>query len=350
LTYDLYNETGPDLRSIVASSKVRCGPIGLWEKFDTHVRIIQDQKDWECQEGRKAWGRYVEHWNDWPDEKNAEEVEAIDWGQYDIVISVDIAVPTRIVKKYTQVLWCYYWIEGGPRAIDTIHRGSPFYGYNVFLNHRPAKVKIGTGAPEVISMQYQRRTVLDFPYFILSSKSVQNLYPEITPEQRRGVMLNEHSYKVLTDSRDAALSKFGQVRREYQDLAQLQKFLVLSKYYVMLPDSKNVVGLGAAEAISAGCLALAPHQVLRGFGDLLEEELKFSTFDELIFVLGRVEQDRDLYQQALQSQQMKVDEWFFNNPITNLITIYDQFKKSACSAATQYHYERLAIEARSKGC
>ena len=301
LTYDLYNETGPDLRSIVASSKMRCGPIGLWEKFEVQVRIIEEQKDWECLEGRKVWGKYVTHWEDWPDEKDAEAVEAIDWGQYDIVISIDIAVPTCIVKKYTQVLWCYYWIEGGPNAINTIHRGSPFHGYNVFLNHRPAKVKIGTGSPELISMQNQRRTVLDFPYFVLSSESVQNLYPEITPEQRSGVMLNEHSYSVLSDSHDAALSQFGQVRRGYEDLAQLQQFLVLSKYYIMLPGSKIVVGLGAAEAISAGCLALAPHQVLRGFSDLLEEELKFSTFDELMRVLGRVEQDGDLYQRALQS-------------------------------------------------
>jgi hypothetical protein len=187
--------------------------------------------------------------------------------------------------------------------------------------------------------------VLDFPYFILSSKSVQNLYPEITPEQRAGIMLNEHSYKVLTDSHDAALSKFGQVRRDYQGLAQLQQFLVLSKYYILLPGSKCVVGLGFAEAISAGCLALAPHQVLCGFGDLLEEELKFSTFDELICVLGRVEQDSDLYQRALQSQRMKVDEWFFNNPISNLITILDQFKKSNCSVATQYLCESLAWKA-----
>ena len=31
----------------------------------------------------------------------------IDWNLYDIVISINFSIPTNIVKKYPNILWCY---------------------------------------------------------------------------------------------------------------------------------------------------------------------------------------------------------------------------------------------------
>ncbi len=62
-TYDLYKQTGPDLRSIVESSNFRSGPIGLWEAFDCDFRVLEEDPSPECQYGRRTWAQYVEGWD-----------------------------------------------------------------------------------------------------------------------------------------------------------------------------------------------------------------------------------------------------------------------------------------------
>lgn len=102
-TYDLFTRTGPDLRAIVESSNWRSGPIGLWEAFETTARIVYENPATECQIGKRHWSRYVEGWDVWPAGATAEDAAAVDWGSYDVVISIDVAVPSRIVARFPHV-------------------------------------------------------------------------------------------------------------------------------------------------------------------------------------------------------------------------------------------------------
>ena len=160
-------------------------------------------------------------WNIGPQGAMAEKVEDIDWSIYDVVIAVDMAVPRRIVRCFPNVMWCYYFVEGGPIGIDTIFRGSPLYGYNVFLNHREAQTLLNRDSQTIKSMRETRRAVLDFPYYLQSATSIQKLYKQQDCKERAGIVLGHHSYAVLQPAERNALDRFCGIREGYKKISDI---------------------------------------------------------------------------------------------------------------------------------
>jgi hypothetical protein len=351
-TYDLFTCTGPDLRAIVASSNWRSGPLGLWEAFETTARIVYEDGAPECQIGRRHWSNYVEGWDIWPAGSTAEAAEAIDWDAYDVVISIDVAVPSRVVARFPGVMWCYYFIEGGPTGIEGPFRGSPYYGYNVFFNHRLAQSRLTPASPTVRQMSATRRTVLDFPYYMQSSSSVSRLYPELAAVSRAGVCLSHHSRQVSSAADLAALAKIGPVRTEWTSISDIHRAELQSRYFVVHPDSVSRAGLGVIEAVSAGCLVLAPSQRLWGFPELVIPELNFTTFDELIALLGDLEADPRFAAACRARQQALVEEWCYASPAHNLELVLQAFRSSRATPDRQRRAEdraRLRASAERAG-
>ncbi|MCX6925516.1 MAG: glycosyltransferase [Verrucomicrobia bacterium] len=341
-TYDLYTKTGSDLRTMVASSNWRSGPVGLWEGFDCDFRIVWESRDRECQIGKGHWSQYVQGWKIWPEGSEAETVGDVDWGLYDAVISIDIAVPTRIVRQYPRVMWCYYFIEAGPQGIDGEFRGSPYYGYNVFLNHRLCKRPVTAGTAELAQIRDEKRCVLDFPYYLLSSHSIQNLYPELAATGRQGLVFSHHSYGILSDEERQALLPFGPIRGGYRTIADIHKLEMASRYYVVHPKCRAVAGTGVIEAISAGCLVLAPRRLLWGFPELLSEDLDYDDFAGLVGALELLERDPSKAEAERRKQAEKVELWCYRNPVASLEAIYSSLSESKCKAAAQHAAERWA--------
>jgi len=341
-TYDLFTRTGPDLPAIVASSNWRSGPIGLWEAFDTSARIVVEDPAPECQLGKRRWSQYVQGWDIWPAGNTADDADAVDWAQYDIVISIDVAVPTRIVRRFPSVLWCYYFIEGGPAGIDGPFRGSPFFAYNIFLNHRLAKNLLSPASRSLRQMRTSRRAVLDFPYYMQSARSVRSLYPELATEPRAGFCLSHHSRGVLTEGDRAALAKIGPVRTEWHTIADIHRAEIQSSYFVVHPASMPSAGLALIEAVSAGCLVLAPVRCIWGFPELLTSGLDFQSVDELLELVHTLESDHELYQEVRVQQESRVEKWCFRNPARNLETMLRAFRSSAASPGRQRRAEMRA--------
>jgi len=349
-TYDLFTRTGPDLPAIVASSNWRSGPIGLWEAFDTGARIVLEDPAPECQLGKQHWSQYVQGWDLWPAGSTADDADVVDWAEYDVVISIDVAVPTRIVRRFPSVMWCYYFIEGGPGGVDEQFRGSPFFAYNVFLNHRLAKSPLSPESPSSTQMRKSRRAVLDFPYYMQSAHSVRSLYPELANRPRAGFCLSHHSRGVLRDSERAALARIGPVRTEWKTLADIHRAELESAYFVVHPASKPSVGVALIEAISAGCLVLAPSRCVSGFPELLAPELEFQSVDELLELVHALESDNRLLERLRLQQNRRVEEWCYRNPAHNLETLLKAFRSSSASPGRQRRAEhrsraRAAIEA-----
>lgn len=341
-TYDLFTKTGPDLRTMVASSNWRSGPIGLWEGFDCDFRIVWESKDHECQIGKRHWSQYVQGWQLWPEGLRAEAAGDVDWGIYDVVISIDVAVPTRIVRQFPRVMWCYYFIEAGPQGIDGEFRGSPYYGYNVFLNHRLCHRSVTADAAELAQISGVKRCSLDFPYYLQSSHSIQNLYPELASARRQGMLLSHHSYSLISDEERKALQPFGSILGGYKTIADIHKLEVVSRYFVIHPNCRPVAGTGVIEAISAGCLALAPRRLLWGFPELLSEDLHYDDFAGLVRVLELLERDPAKAEAERRKQAKKVDLWCYRNPVASLEAVYKAFSESKCSAGAQRRVERWA--------
>lgn len=338
-TYDLYKRTGPDLRTIVESSNFRSGPIGLWEAFDCEFRVVQEDPAPECQRGKQTWAEYVKGWDIWPNGLTAERADDVDWSVYDIVISIDIAIPTWLISKFPTVLWCYYWIEGGPPAIDSFAKGSPFFGYNVFMSQRLAKRELTPDSAETRRMRRSRRAVIDAPYFLQSSRSIQSLYHDEVTTPREGVCLSDHSAKVATPEELTGLAAFGTVRTPAGELHDVLLDKVRSKYFVVHPSSAPRCGNALIEAVSAGCLAVAPSKLQWGFPEIVSSSLEFDDADGMFRVLERLECSPEVYRRELAAQQARIDEWCFSTPCRNLEQVLDAFRKSDAPRSAQRRAE-----------
>jgi hypothetical protein len=338
-TYDLFTRASTDLREVVESSNWRSGPLGLWEAFQTDARIVMEDPARECQLGKQHWSQYVQGWMIWPEGSTAEVANAVNWSGYDIVIAVDVAVPTRIVMRHPGVMWCYYFIEGGPWGIDGQYRGSPFFGYNVFLNHRLSKSLLTPASGAARQMRSTRRSVLDFPYYMQSAQSVRALYPELVTGQRQGFCLSHHSRCMFAEDELAALAGFGPVRTQWSTIADIHKAEVLSRYFIVHPGSKPTAGTALIEAISAGCLVLAPKDRILGFPELLAPELEFSTVQGLVALVRALEHDHARLEHLRVQQENKIQAWCFENPKRNLETLLQAFRSSSVSSGRQRRAE-----------
>jgi hypothetical protein len=340
-TYDLYTRTGPDVRTIVESSNWRSGPIGLWEALDCDLRIVRDSPTPECQFGKSLWAKYVEGWDLLPDEAQTEAAEDVDWSAYDVVISVDIAVPTAVVLRHPDVLWCYTVIEvHATGRYDRRILGHPRFGYNVLFNHYLAKAPIGETSRAVASMRRERRAILDFPYYVQSSRSVQLLYPELTASARSGITFTQHSRSALTPVQRGAVARLGPLRNDYSTCADLLQTLATSKYLVYHPDVEGRAGNAVIEAVSAGALVLAPPKKLIGYPELLLGGPDFDDFDGLLDVLQRLEADPALYVQERERQACRVDSWCYEMPVRNLAYLTKVFQTSSVRPRRQALAER----------
>jgi hypothetical protein len=332
-TYDLYTKTGPDLRSIVASSNWRTGPLGLWDAFDCDFRIVYENPDPECLIGKTHWSRYVEGWDIWPAGGVAEQAEAIDWGSYDIIISVDVAVPTHIVAGFPETMWCYYFIEGGPTGIAEGFRGSPYFGYNVFLDHRMGEELLTAESPAARQMLRERRAPLDFPYYFLSSRSVDSLYE---PRQRSGALLSHQSRGVISGPEIEAFERMGPLRRDYPpSIAAIHELEVASKYFVLHPQCAVRAGTQVMEAISAGCVVLGPPDRLWGFPQLLAENGPQVDVSAVLAEYSRLEADAEAYAKRRNEQASRVDQGCYELPRRNMELLYAMFRESKASRRRQ---------------
>jgi hypothetical protein len=348
-TYDLYKRTGPDLRAIVESSNYRSGPIGLWEAFDCDFRVLQEDTAPECQLGKESWAEFVKGWDIWPEGLKAERADEVDWSHYDLVISIDVAVPTRIVLGFPTVMWCYYWIEGGPPAIDTFAKGSPFFSYNVFISQRLAKARLSPGSPELSRMRRTKRAVLDAPYFLQSSRSIELLYADEATAPRGGVCLSDHSADVASSADLVGLEAFGAVRSPRGALRDVLLAKVRSKYFVVHPDSTPRCGNALIEAVSSGCLAVAPSRLQWGFPEIVSPGLDFSDARGMFRILEALEHDPELYESELAAQRSRIDDWCFSSPCRNLEQALHAFRRSPASRSAQRWAEagsRLAVGAQ----
>ncbi len=138
-----------------------------------------------------------------------------------------------------------------------------------------------------------------------------------TPETaREGFCLSHHSRGVLKDKERADLAEIGSVRTEWSTIADIHRAELQSSYFVVLPGSKPSVGLALIEAISAGCLVLAPTQCVSGFRELLEPELAFSSFDELIPLVRRLESDHGFREKLRARQESHVEQLVLHESCT----------------------------------
>lgn len=113
-------------------------------------------------------------------------VDDVPWHEYDLVIGIDVPVPSRIVQKFSRTLWAYYSAEaGGPLQKNSLQ--APLAGYQIFLNH---------GFRRYRSRPRNRAHVLEFPFQFQSRNAWNQLSHTIAPMgARKTILVGAGSWK-----------------------------------------------------------------------------------------------------------------------------------------------------------
>ncbi|MCC6584944.1 MAG: hypothetical protein IT271_14680 [Chitinophagales bacterium] len=311
--------------NILFSSIMRVGPIGLMAENNADFYILSEEYNEETQVYKRVIPRVADKLqllktqtfdtlegvgffspgSPYPNGKFAVDGKLIDWSIYDVVISINISIPTEIIKKYSDTLFCYMIGEAN------ILSQKVEYGYDAVLNQNASgKLNI-------------RKGVVDFPYTFLKGNTLEDLLSKrFKNRNKRGIYVEINSCKErpvvsIPDDFKIIMQRTGQeIKLHKQNISENLEQLYNSKYYIKYGGRKTR-GNGAVEAISSGALVIMnPDEII--YKEILPNETQCKTLEEIIELVIKLENDSDEYDRLLKLQKKIVDFYFYERPLYNL--------------------------------
>jgi hypothetical protein len=312
----------PAWQDRVLSAGGHLGPFALFSDFNADFWVVAQEPDPEC----FAWEEKYAY-TPGREEKIRErrallgEMEAacpekfprcgdLDWGRYELVISLDLAVPERLVRKYPETAWAYFSTEpGSPLQKKSLR--APLAGYDFFLNH---------GFRGWRSRPVNRRHVLEFPFSFQSKRAWNELAGRLgsEPPGRAGVLVEQFSWQ---DPLPPCTTHLQLLRG--QETSQYVRSL-RSHRYAVRTDPRKRWGNWAVEAILAGCLFIGRADSL-DHPNVLLAPLTVPNLASACPLVNRIE--REGWAPALSTlQQEKTEEVAFRRPWADLTSTFRMWK------------------------
>lgn len=342
---DIYQDlyvcgSGTQPEAMLESTIMRIGPLGLFTLFKSDYFILKMRTERECGAYKRNYspprsvlrqlqtrpikeieGEVFDYLEPRSTRSHADfsvEAESVDWGVYDIVISINVSVPTRIVRSHPKTLWCYMMGE----AVG----GGPFveYGYDVRLSQDiTGNVAAGLGP-------------VDFPYTFVGPRCLEGIvrtFGEI-PLEKRGVYAEINSTlerPVMRVPQLEFVEKLGhELVLHHQDIITNLLRVARSKYFVKL-GGRKIRGNSVIEAISAGTLVLMDPKDLMG-GLLLPKGAWVRDEADIKNRIAELDRDPDRYRALLEEERRRVSNFVVDAPMESLINCLDH-KRSGGSPA-----------------
>ena len=237
-------------KKLLESSLLRVGPVGLLEIFDGDFYILETNKS---KTAKKIRSSQIYHLTEEDYEKIENTVpklfnkspkeiannpESIFWNNYDIVISINFAVPIKIRKKFKNIVWICLTGEGKfPVGINS---------WDYLISHN---------CP---SSPFLERAIIDMPYtFISSDFLIKNFYKGI---EKNGIYFEVNSFNTHWPSSKNKVN----IPTNFKDLGIPLRFhngdmkshldqLIISKYFIKY-EGRQLRGNSFIEAISSDCI------------------------------------------------------------------------------------------------
>jgi hypothetical protein len=328
---------GASAAETVGSTLLRSGPASLFTLFDARFFIVRTEPDAECgiwteksdplQWAPQAWFESFRNrvpGRDHGQSRHARSVDEIPWQEFDLVVSVDVAVPARVTARFPQVVWAYYVRElKAPSWQRSFQR--PISGQDLYLSQQFAPRR-----------QRQAAHVVDFPYHFQHCGVFHQIFDRPWPEAqpRQGVFVEYHTARAASEAELDALREFGPVyaRRAADDRfdpvsgeripersmsPEGLEALLGSKYHVKW-GGRAIFGTAKVEAIAAGCLVISDRG--RDATPFLQSPATaIDDFPSLIAALRRLQADEAMYRRERERQQRLVDYLCYLRPANDLI-------------------------------
>lgn len=306
---------------LLFSSAGRVGPISLFEKYDCDFYIVEEENTSECHMWERVMPRKVKEFrklktelvtsikgmefhepgSDKPNGYYAVSCHSINWGQYDAVISINVAIPTKIVKSHPQVLWAYMIGEAN-FMLDKV-----YFGYDICLN------QLIRGENDLI------HGVIDFPYTFVSGDYLEKMIlKEMGKVDKNGIYgeintTKERPVKRIPQFEPISDATGEQILFHKQNIKDNLIEMYKAKYYLKVGGRKTR-GNGAIEAISLGTVVLlSPDDII--CGQILPPEAWVKDADEAIKKINYLNNTPGAYEKLLNKERALVDQFVIQYPM-----------------------------------
>jgi hypothetical protein len=218
------------------------------------------------------------------------------WSEYEIVISVNHAVPLKIRQEHPEIVWICMPGEGKIPYDSN--------GWDYYISH-------DCPASPVLNSR-----IIDMPYTFLSTKSLNYLNPGLEGE-RRGIYIEINS---VEPSNRKDWLKYVPLAEKLNDIGYRLNYhpnnteghlqlLRKSRYFLKI-GGRSVRGNGFMEAMSMGLICLMRPTDCFG-GLMLPAYCYYSSDDELVQKLAELEQNSLLRQHLIDCQREILDNIVF---------------------------------------
>lgn len=320
---DLYYRPSPaSPDEVVYSSIGRTGPVGLFTALDADFIIVKTPAAPECNvwhqkvtDCRHNTMEFYENFRGAVQRGNrvfdhspvSVDPYEVDWSVYDLVITIDIAVPTELVRRHKDTAWAYYVSEPCMSYYKESMNG-PLFGYDLFLTlgfqkNRP---------------QFQSDRIVEFPYYLQYTGCFEDLDGTPNPPRaaRNRISLERHSARELTEAdraalgnrRDGLVCNAGSIRRFVAALRTC-------RYHLRTPG-KAIWGNSLIDAATLGALVIAAPKLLKH--RLMLRELWADTLDDAVRLIERLDADEAFYESCVRKQEDMVNTLCFIRPLRDL--------------------------------
>ena len=250
---------------IVLTATAHLGPLSFLAELNADYFVVRQTPDPETYLWKEKFARDpnaesayrgIEAWQDDQETMGVVDCDQIRWDDYDLIICLDIPIPTHIVSKSKKTIWAYYSVEAG----GTLHKSStlnPVSGYHFYLNHCFRRYR---------ARPCNKNHVLEFPFTFQSAASWKHLAKETTggDANRQGAVVDRGSWQSHPGEKPTFMTALSGDAAAYIRLMSSSQFSIRT-------DPKTRWGNWALEAIQAGSLFLGRADSLAMPGILLPE-------------------------------------------------------------------------------
>ena len=295
------------LKSLLETSLLRTGPLGLIDIFDCDFFILETNKS---KAARKLRSNQIAHLkdNDYAKIENtkselfnlspkeiAKNPNSINWKNYDIVISINFAVPIDIRKRYDALVWICLTGEGKfPISTNS---------WDYFISHNCPSTPV------------LKRSIIDMPYTFISSDFFIKNYGKNS--SKSGIYFEVNSFNNIKNHDLKKISppqKFKKLNiplRYHQGTMKSHiDNLIVSKYFVKF-EGRPVRGNSFIEAISSECVCFLNYADC--YGELMfPKYCYYSDTNELLLKINYLEGNEEERLRLISEQKRILDNIISN--------------------------------------
>ena len=311
----LYTETGKkDWTQIVLSSECHLGPFSFLAEMNADYFVVRQAREEETFAWKKKFAydpdplvlsnkllEDIREKEASPWGRELPEVDDIPWQDYDLVVSFDISVPERIVRRCPRTIWAYYSMENsGPFQKASLL--APQAGYDIFFNHGFRRYR---GRPR------NRAHMLEFPLQFQSSAAWHQLKSAVgAPPTRSTILVERNSWKDPLPPSAIPLGRLSGDATEY-----LMK--MFSAWACLHTTDWPRWGNWAVESVFAGSLFLGNAASLAHISPLLPG-LDCRTLAKAVALANWLVEKPSLWKSFQKLQARLIEQVAFRRPLADL--------------------------------